>query len=99
MRVVTRFAGYVLMTCLVGCASGSPPPAPPAKHKAPVEEEDEDVPSACSSGVEQTEASTCGTIARGLCFTKESEACACAGCAEGKKCTMLFSFPPQATCE
>jgi hypothetical protein len=90
-----RFAGYVLVTCLVGCASSPPPPV--AKEKPPNEEKDEEVPSACASGVEQTEASTCGTIARGLCFTKESEACACAGCAEGK-CTMLFSFPPQAAC-
>lgn len=93
-----RFAGFVLMTGMVGCASGSPPPTPPQTSKPAVEEKDEEVPSACASGVEQTEATTCSVIARGLCFTKESEACACAGCAEGK-CALGFSFPPQAGCE
>jgi hypothetical protein len=99
MRVVTRFAGYVLMGCLVGCASSSPPPAPAKTNAKPAQaDEEEDVPSACASGVEQTEASSCGTIARGLCFTKEVEACACMGCPAGK-CATSFSFPPQAVCE
>jgi hypothetical protein len=86
------------MTWLVGCSSGTPPPAskPAATSEKPAS--DEDVPSACASGVEQTEATSCGTMARGLCFTREVEACACAGCAQGK-CTTSFSFPPQVVCE
>lgn len=93
-----RFANYILVTCLVGCSSSTPPPAssPTPANEKPAK--DEEVPSACASGVEQTEASSCGTIARGLCFTREVEACACAGCPEGK-CTTSFSFPPQAVCE
>lgn len=99
MRVVMQFAGYVMIAGLLGCASSSPPPAPPKTNEKPTNaEQEEDVPSACASGVEQTEATTCGTIARGLCFTKEVEACACMGCPAGK-CATSFSFPPQAVCE